>query len=475
MCLRALAVTAPADPSQTFARFVAELTFDHLPADLVATLKRMVYDTVGTALAGTTLGSGCPEMLDLVASAGGARESTILGFDWRVPAPAAALANGATAHALNYDDVFLGGGHLSAVTLPAALAIAERQGNVSGRELLVALAAGAELMARLQSAVRTDADGANEARPQPTQLMGAFAAAASAARVLRLDAAATWSAIGLALMQANGSRQPVLQGTPAKALYAAFPNQAGVLSALLAARGVEGQCDAFEGEAGLFPTAYGAAHDASALLGGLGDEFLIRQLGFKPWPTTNRAHVFIEAAVHLAAARRFDWRAIQRVVVTGGPHIRAFCEPLDMRRHPSGWVQAEDSIPFTVGKALVNGQVVLADFMPDGLSQPEVAHVAERVEYRIDAAIGLAGVVEVTLMGAQTISERVDRPLGHPHNPLSDESLRTKFFDCGRHAANGVAPERLARFLDTVDHLDQVDDVQVLANLLSSNVTSTRV
>ena len=196
-------------------------------------------------------------------------------------------------------------------------------------------------------------------------------------------------------MQANGNRQPVLQGTPAKALYAAFPNHAGVLSALLAECGVDAQCDAFEGEAGFFATSYANVYDRAALLDGLGSRFVALEVGFKPWPTTNRAHAFIEAALHIAASTRLNVADIQRVVVVGGPQIRTFCEPIQLRRHPTGWVQAEDSILFAVAKALVNGRVVLADFGPDGLRQSEVATLCDRLDYRIDPSVGSGGVVEV--------------------------------------------------------------------------------
>jgi 2-methylcitrate dehydratase PrpD len=460
-------VISARDPSQTFARFAAELTFERLPSALLPTLKCMVADTLGCALAGTTLGSGCPELIELVARAGGAPESTLLGIGGRVPAPAAALVNGATAHALNYDDIFpAGGGHLTAVTLPAALAVAERQGSVCGRELLVALAAGAEVMARLQHAVHVVDDGSDEAKPQPTQLLGAFAAATSAARVLRLDAAGTWSALGLALMQASGSRQPVLEGTASKALYAAFPSQAGVLSALLAAGGVDGRCDALEGEAGLFPSLYRSRFDRDLLLRRLGDEYLIEQVGFKPWPTTNHAHVFIEAALTLAAGSRFDWRRLQRVVVIGGPHIRAFCEPLDIRRHPTRWVQAEDSIPFTVATALVQRRLSLADFAPDELARPEVAQVADRLEYRVDPGVGQSGTVEATFSDGEVISARIDQPLGYPARPLSGDALRAKFVDCAGHAVPSIAAAQIERVLETLRQLEQVDDVRTLADLL---------
>lgn len=463
------AVAVPTDPSAALAAFAAQLRFEDLPAELLPTLKRIVYDTLGTTLAGTTLGSGCPELLDLVRRAGGAPESTLVGWYSRVPASMAALANGAAAHALNYDDVFPGGGHLGVVTLPAALAVAERRGGVSGRELLAALAAGIEIMARLLLAVRHVDDGWRQAKPQPTQLLGAFAAAASAGRVLHLDARRTWSALGLALMQANGNRQPVLQGTPAKALYAAFPNQSGVLSALLAECGLSAECDAFEGEAGLFPTSYGNVYDRPALLDGLGDRFAALEVGFKPWPTTNRAHAFIEAALQIAASTRLSLAAVQRVVVVGGPQIRTFCEPIQMRRHPTGWVQAEDSILFVVAKALVNGRVVLADFSPGGLRQTEVATLCERLEYRIDPSVGDGGVVEVILGTGEQIVQHVAHALGHPGRPLSDDALRRKFFDCSSHAANSVSRMNLDRVLEAVEHLEDVEDVGLVAQLLGSH------
>src|SRR5687768_12507313 len=131
------------DPAFRYAAFAAGLTFAQLPREVVSVLKRIVLDTLGTTLAAGTLGSGCGPLVEVARSAGGPPESTLIGYGDRLSAPMAALANGALAHALNYDDVFPGGGHLGVVTVPAALAIAERAGGIDGQELLTALAAGA--------------------------------------------------------------------------------------------------------------------------------------------------------------------------------------------------------------------------------------------------------------------------------------------------------------------------------------------
>jgi 2-methylcitrate dehydratase PrpD len=110
---------------------------------------------------------------------------------------------------------------------------------------------------------------------------------------------------------------------------------------------------------------------------------------------------------------------------------------------------------------------VLADFTPHGLSQPEVAHVANHVEYRIQPDLGASAIVEVTLRGGEHIVQRVDRPLGHPDKPLSDDALRRKFFDCGQYAANGVSRDNLERVLEAIEHLEQVEDVRLLTDLVS--------
>src|SRR5947207_2069192 len=89
--------------------------------------------------------------------------------------------------------------------------------------------AGSSLGARLGLAL--DKGVYTETRPQTSQMLGYFNAAASAGRVLRLSPAQMHSALGLALMRCAGGRQPVVEGVEAKALYAAWPTQTGVQSA----------------------------------------------------------------------------------------------------------------------------------------------------------------------------------------------------------------------------------------------------
>jgi 2-methylcitrate dehydratase PrpD len=83
--------------TQMLARFGADLRYEDLPSEAVATLKKLFLDTVATALAGTTLGAGCGEVMQVVRAAAGTHESTLIGFGLKAPALTAAFANGATA------------------------------------------------------------------------------------------------------------------------------------------------------------------------------------------------------------------------------------------------------------------------------------------------------------------------------------------------------------------------------------------
>jgi 2-methylcitrate dehydratase PrpD len=458
---------AGADAAAVLAEYTATLRYDDLPADVVHVLKRMVLDTLGTALAASTLDASCRQLVAVLLAQGGTPESTVLGYQQKAPSLAAALANGALTHALNYDDTLgPGGGHLAVVTLPAALAAAEQQGGVTGQELLTALAAGTEVMSRLGLATVHAQAGHTEAKPQPTQMPGYFSAAVSAGRVMGLSPSQMHSALGLALMQAAGGRQPVLEGSPAKALYAGFSNHGGLLSALLSREGVQAQCDLLEGEAGYFKTYYGGRYSPVPLTAGLGTEFYLTQVGFKPWPTTAVAHPFIEAALQLAETEGVAVDDIADVHITGGTGIRTFCEPLAMRQRPRTTVEAADSIPFAVAKALANRRLTLADLQGEDLQQPAALSLAARIHYSVDAALGPAGVVEVATTSGQHHRVRVDRAPGHPSKPLTAAQAAAKFRDCARYAERPLSEGRIEVLMETVDRLEEVSDIAQLTALL---------
>lgn len=464
-------MSASSDVVIPLSEFAAGLTYGRLPAEVVTTVKRILLDSLGTTLAANTLGVGCPELVGVVQRAGGAPQATLIGIGGKVPAVLAALANGGMSHALNYDDVAgpRGSGHLGVTSVPAALAAAEYRGGVSGKELITAVAAGNELMARLGLAISLAEVEYTESKPQPTQMPGCFSAAVSAARVLGFTPHQMHSTLGHALMQASGGRQPVLEGRPAKAIYAAYSNQVGMLSAQLVEAGLDCDCDVFEGEAGLFKTYYHGRYDRTALADGLGAEWQMLDIGFKPWPTTNVAHPFIDAARQLREELGFEADDVAEIHIRGGAHARTFCEPETKRKRPQSPVEAEDSIYFTTAKALATGSVTLADLQPtpDGIFDEQTLELTGRMRLTVEEALKRSGIVEVSLVDGRSASKRVDAPLGHPTNPMPRDVLVAKFLDCARHASLPLSRERLDRVIALVDDLEHVDDVAGLPDHLS--------
>jgi 2-methylcitrate dehydratase PrpD len=440
------------------AEFAATLSFEHVPSDVVRLAKALVLDTLGTTLAATTLGEGCGEVVAVMQRLGGPPESTIFGHTPKVAAPNAAFANGALAHALNYDAVGAETGHTGVAAFAAPFAVAEAAGPTSGERFLTAVVVAAEVTARLmQAAIRSGHPPAK--RLLSGQYFSYFGAAAGAAHVLGADAARMHSTFGLALMQIAGSRQVVIGGDPpAKAVYGAFPNHGGVLAALLAQAGLGAEIDAIDGPAGLYGLATDGRFDEATLVGDLGQRFAFVDLQFKPWPTSNHVAPFIEAALALAA----EGGPPAAIELAGSSHVRDWFEPLPERRRPSNAASAANSAPFAVAGAFAHGAVSLADYAPAGLRDDAVLAIAERITYRLDDRIE-GGIVATVDADGRRREVHVATPLGDRTRPLSRERLEAKFRDCCAHAT-GVSAAAATRLIELIAHLETVADVSALAD-----------
>src|SRR5204862_370650 len=208
-----------------------------LPPDVVARALDLLRDHLGVALGGAGEESSVVLRRGLV-TLGLRGDATVLGTAERLPAPHAALANGAAAHALEMDDTHQGGSiHLGATVLPAALAAAEL-GGASGERVLRAAVAGYDVAARLAMAL---GPAAHYRRGfHLTATCGAFGAAAAAGVVLGLDAAAIAAALGIAGSQAAGSMEFLADGSWTKRFQTGWAACAGLHAAALAQAGFSG-------------------------------------------------------------------------------------------------------------------------------------------------------------------------------------------------------------------------------------------
>src|SRR6185503_18449755 len=209
-------------------------------------IKQCILDTLGVAIAASTLASEAAIVADYVKDLGGKPGATIWGFGGKAPPPWAVFVNGSLGHMVDYDDVGAGG-HVSIVTVPLAFAVAEQLGQISGRDLITAVAAGTDIHTRINQGIPIP-DWTMKEGWFPTQLFGFISGAATAAKLHRLDSARIEHAWGIAFDQASGSRQMAVgAATHLRSMQAGFAGQGALLAVDLARRGIVGSKEILEG------------------------------------------------------------------------------------------------------------------------------------------------------------------------------------------------------------------------------------
>jgi 2-methylcitrate dehydratase PrpD len=464
--------------TRELARHAATLRYDALPPPLVEMIKQCVLDTFGVSMGASTLAPEARILADYVRDQGGKPEATLLGFGGKAPAPLAAFLNGSLGHMLDYDDMGEAG-HPSIVTIPVALAIAEKAGGVDGREFIAAVAAGMDVMTRISRAIDVP-DWTITEGWFATQLIGYIAGAATAGRLLGLDEEKMENALGIGFNQLSGTRQ-MAEGaaTHMRSMQAGFSGQGAVLAAELARRGIIGSKDVVEGRYGFFRTYIrGCEPDWDGIVDGLGVKFpLLEKHGFKVWPAcayTRTTNASTLAMREQHGIRPEDIESITIVGGTGG--TQQLCEPIAAKRRPGVSIDGKFSIPFTTAVMAAKGNVTLRDYTEEGLRDPAVLAMADRVSYRpgTQPVTGKGGSqdvsktsVEIVTRDGRRFEHRSTSVPGDPRNPVSWERLEAKFRDCASFSAKPVDAEALDRVVGKIRSLEKLPDATEPARLLS--------
>ncbi len=454
--------------SLLLARNIADINYDDIPVPAIDAAKKSFLDALGVTLAASTLGEGCQAFVDLALAMEGVQESTILGFGARAPALMAAFANGSMAHALDFEDVHDSAPvHPNAATIPAALAVAESVGDVSGKRFLTAMVLGCDLTCRLGLALK---ENPLESGWYIPPILGAFGATAAACKLLDPTAEQVVDAFSLTLCQTTCSAElTVSPRSVVRSVRDAFSAKAGVLSALLAQRGVTGFERPIEGEGGLFSLYSRGNYDPMPLTNELGRTFEGANVSVKPWPSCRGTHAYIEAALHILSETSLEPSEVAGIKVVVSPVNKMLCEPQRSKKKPATAIDAKFSIPFVLATALLRGGVRLDHFTPRALADQDVLQMAGKVTYEVDSGLTLKeavrGFVQIDT-GEATLSRRVDLPLGHPQNPISQETLVSKFMDCAMHSARRISDRKLEEVVELTANLEQVEDVREITQHL---------
>ncbi|MGH8995323.1 MAG: MmgE/PrpD family protein [Acidimicrobiales bacterium] len=461
--------------------FAATSTFDGLPADVVASVRQRVLDTLGICVAASSLDTSAAARA-YAAAQGGTEQAHAVGMVGQCPATVAAFVNGVLAHSLDYDDTHLPSiVHPSASVIPSALAAGEEVG-AGGGTVIAGIACGLEVCVRLGMAGYDASSGSSvyfDHGQHATSICGALGAAVAAARVYGFDAAGITNALGVAASMGSGIIEANRAGGTVKRMHCGWAAHAGVSAAQLVHYGFTGPPTVLEGRFGFFEAWLHGRFDASAVTGGLGSQWAVPGIFFKPYPANHFTHTAIDAGAGLRR-RGVDPGEIESMELgVAGPIVRTIGEPIDVKRAPETGYMAQFSGPYAVVAGLLGGGglgVGLDDFTDALARDPRRRQLMGRVTVVEDAACTAAfphqfpSVLRARLQGGSEVEERVMTNWGGPDRPLGDGDLATKFEDNARRA---LAPEAVAEVESLVTGLDTLEDMgRLLAPLGAASANS---
>jgi 2-methylcitrate dehydratase PrpD len=464
--------------TEAVTKFIAASALQSMPADVVQQGKRCLIDGFGVILAGSTV-PGSVIVREYAGAVGDRKEATVLGPEpIVVTAARAALANGASGHAMDYDDTQLSTtpdrtfGLLTHPTIPplsASLALAERA-RLSGAAFLEAFLTGFEVECKMAEAI----DPNHYTRGfHSSGTIGTFGAAAAAAKLLKLTERQIAHMLAITASLASGIR--VNFGAMTKPLHVGRAAENGVFAAEIAARGFTGGDDGLDGPWGFFQV-FGGGADLDRLVSILGRPYSIISPGvsFKPYPCGSLSHPSLDAMLKLVTDHDLKPEQVKAVRLRAGSNI---LEPLRYRTAKTE-LEAKFSIPFLLSSIILRRKAGIREFTDEFVGSEPVQRMMERVTPVHDAGIEALGfdkirsIVEVDLVdGGTLVQPSDDRYRGGPDRPFTREELREKFTDCAQLV---LSSSRVVQAFTQIESIDTLPDIRQLIRTLTTGRVSRR-
>jgi 2-methylcitrate dehydratase PrpD len=459
----------PVDASEIIARHLANATYADLPTGVVSAVKNSILDTLGCILAGTS-GADVVNISSMVFDWGGAPTCTIIGSGGvKLPPIGAALVNGAAIHQYDFDDVHdTVTCHPTASSLVPALAAAEVRKGVGGKELILAVALGGDLTCRVSRAVV----GAHGHPWYRAPVVGMFGATAAAGKVLGATSTQFVEAFGLALPQIGGTYASLHgTGSSVRSIRDGLAYRNGVLSVLMAMRGLRGDPDVFDGKFGFYQAYYKGAYNRTRLLEGLGQDYETANVSLKPWPSARHLHTTMTAVLDIMTERSLSFREIAEVTFDVGRFNTGRCEPVTPELQ-SNHIDLLSNLPFSVAAAIRHGNVPLNVYLDATLIDDVVKTALPKVKWRYNPEQDgdwrfEPGRVEIRTVDGQAYRALSKTALGHPDNPMTEAQRHEKFVQCVATAARPMSEARASAVIDMVAKLDRCDDIAMLLELVA--------
>jgi 2-methylcitrate dehydratase PrpD len=450
--------------TRELAKFITELRYQDLGDEVVKKAKGLILDLFGCQIAFATLPWNKAVYKYTLNKNSASRGCTVVYYGLKTSAEDAAFANAVFGHGFEMDDTeMLTASHPGVAVIPSALAMGESE-IISGKEFITAVVAGYDAMLRPGIAARSMMMRGFHS----TGVGGTLGSAAAAGKILGLDVDSMVSALGIAASESSGITEYAISGGSVKRTHAGFASQSGVRAALLAKFGITGPTAALEGKKG-FCHVFSDECSIEEITKDLGKEFRIMLTGNKPYCCCAGQHTVIDAGENLKN-NNIKHEDIEEIIIEQRPR-----EAINLGNiiFPEDIISSQFSARFGLALRLVKGSNGYYDYNEKNLKDPEIINLIKKMKYIPDEKCeklkiddGGPALVTIKLKDGKTYQEQVDYAKGSIQNPMTQEELANKF----RGLVSTILPaRRVEAVIQTVDSLEDLDDINRLASLLVSN------
>lgn len=456
------------------ASFAINTRYEDIPAPAVHELKILLMDSIGCALAALTTDKG-KMTVALSKRMGGPPESSIIGIGGKVSCNSAALANGELIGTVDYDAT-MAGGHAPPYVLPAPLAMAEVTG-ASGKDLILAMALGFELSARVAAAVQQThgASGFTGTDKQKFnwgtrwgQAYSNFGAAAGASRLLKLDHDKMTNALGIAghLCQVLTHERYTMSAHRPMTKYGVpgWQNTGAVAAALLAQMGYLGDTTVFDSEEGFWKFAGYEEWHPDIMMADLGKKWIFPRVNYKLYPCCGMHHGTLDCLYKVINRYNIMPEEIDSITAYGHPTVAQPCftnqEVIDIQD-----AQFNPRYVFAVAAHRVKIGVEWQD--PSMMRDPKILEFGNKIKCIPNPDFGkkgpdgrmLSSKIEIVARG-KTFTEESSGSRGSTRGTdLTDEELVKKF----RHnASRALTQDKIDNAVNALLNLEKLTDIAEL-------------
>lgn len=445
------------DCTDALAAFVENTQYEDIKPDAIEIAKRGIMDTLGVAIRGSKEQVG-GIILQHIIEEHCREESSIIATKLRSSILNSAFCNGVFAHVLDYDDIYdVFKIHPSAPILSSCLALSEKVG-ASGVDIIQAYVIGVEVIGAINRGL---GPSHYERGWHSTATVGAFGAMAASAKLLHLDKKQIQVAFGIATSLISGSRQNF--GTMMKAIHAGNAARNGILSAVLAKKGITADEEIFDKPMGFAIFSDHGDWNPHSAITALGDPWAIVQPGlrFKSYPSWGGSHRALDALFQILRIDPIKADDIDNITVVT---VKPVTEITHNR--PCTGLQGKFSLEYCLASAIIDGHLGIESFTNEAVLRPEIDEVFAKVRFQSRPSMPSGAVrVEITRTKGSKVCHEVVHPLGSSANPMTWFDLENKYRDC---AGSVLPPGSVTESVSLIKNFEKLTSVSPLISLIST-------